>query len=73
MTSQSFDRRSNDFEDNDDLAVFEQVQEILGHNSETFDHFSWVSPDGDIRVALDFCGTLTFVCDKDGWRDLAIL
>jgi hypothetical protein len=144
------------FEDNDDLAVFEQVQEILGHNSETFGHFSWVLPDGDMTITLDVagqvvafahghqarggtgpqgkmrnwwkskmmadhpvggarilvtahyhhlqvvvdgprtwmqcpandggsrwfeeqggpttaCGTLTFVCDKDGWRDLAIL
>jgi predicted phosphodiesterase len=46
------------FEDNDDLAVFEQVQEILSHNSETFDHFSWVSPDGDMTVTLDICGTV---------------
>jgi len=46
------------FEDNDDLAVFEQVQEILSHNSETFGHFSWVLPDGDMTVTLDICGTV---------------
>jgi predicted phosphodiesterase len=46
------------FEDNDDLAVFEQVQEILGHNPETYGHIGWVLPDGDMTITLDVCGTV---------------
>lgn len=46
------------FEDNDDLAVFEQVQEILGANADAFGHVSWVIPDGDMTLTLDICGTV---------------
>ena len=46
------------FEDNDDLAVFEQVQEILSHNADGFGHVSWVIPDGDMTITLDICGTV---------------
>jgi hypothetical protein len=46
------------FEDNDDLAVFEQVQEILAANSDAFGHISWVIPDGDMTLTLDICGTV---------------
>jgi hypothetical protein len=46
------------FEDNDDLAVFEQVQEILGANPEAFANISWVIPDGDMTITLDVCGTV---------------
>jgi hypothetical protein len=46
------------FEDNDDLAVFEQAQEILNANSEAFGHVSWVIPDGDMTVTLDVAGTV---------------
>ncbi|HEY7824614.1 MAG TPA: hypothetical protein VIG24_17365, partial [Acidimicrobiia bacterium] len=46
------------FEDNDDLAVFEQVQEILGHNPDAYGHISWVIPDGDMTITLDVCGTV---------------
>ena len=46
------------FEDNDDLAVFEQVQEILGSNEEAFGHVSWVIPNGDMTITLDVCGTV---------------
>jgi hypothetical protein len=46
------------FEDNDDLAVFEQVAEILGHNSDAYGHISFVIPDGDMTVTLDICGTV---------------
>ncbi len=46
------------FEDNDDLAVFEQVQEILGHNADAYGHISWVIPDGDMTITLDVCGTV---------------
>jgi hypothetical protein len=46
------------FEDNDDLAVFEQVAEILGHNPDTYGNISWVLPDGDMTITLDICGTV---------------
>jgi hypothetical protein len=46
------------FEDNDDLAVFEQVAEILSHNPEAYSHVSWVIPDGDMTITLDVCGTV---------------
>jgi len=45
------------FEDNDDLAVFEQVQEILRANPDAFGHIAWVIPDGDMTITLDVCGT----------------
>ena len=43
------------FEDNDDLATFEQAQEVL--NAAGFDGISWVIPDGDMTITLDVCGT----------------
>jgi len=46
------------FEDNDDVAVFEQVAEILGANPDAFGHVSWVLPDGDMTITLDVCGTV---------------
>jgi predicted phosphodiesterase len=46
------------FEDNDDLAVFEQVAEILGHNPDHYGNISWVIPDGDMTLTLDVCGTV---------------
>jgi len=46
------------FEDNDDLATFEQVQEILGQNLDAYGHISWVIPDGDMTITLDICGTV---------------
>ena len=44
------------FEDNDDLAVFEQAAEVLG--AAGFDGISWVIPDGDMTITLDICGTV---------------
>jgi len=46
------------FEDNDDLAVFEQVAEILSHNPDAYQNVSWVIPDGDMTLTLDVCGTV---------------
>jgi hypothetical protein len=46
------------FEDNDDLAVFEQVAEILGSNPDAYGHISFVIPDGDMTITLDVCGTV---------------
>jgi hypothetical protein len=44
------------FEDNDDLAVFEQAAEVLG--AAGFDAISFVIPDGDMTITLDVCGTV---------------
>jgi hypothetical protein len=44
------------FEDNDDLAVFEQAQEVL--SAAGFADVSWVIPDGDMTITLDICGTV---------------
>jgi predicted phosphodiesterase len=46
------------FEDNDDLATFEQVAEIVGHNADHYRNISWVIPDGDMTITLDICGTV---------------
>jgi len=45
------------FEDNDDLAIFEQVGEILAA-AEGYDHVAFVIPDGDMTITLDICGTV---------------
>ena len=44
------------FEDNDDLAVFEQAQEVL--TAAGFENVSWVIPDGDMTITLDVAGTV---------------
>jgi len=44
------------FEDNDDLAVFEQAQEVL--SAAGFADVHWVIPDGDMTITLDICGTV---------------
>lgn len=43
--------------DNDDVAVFEQVAEILAQ-SDTYRHVSFVIPDEEQTVTLDVCGTI---------------
>jgi predicted phosphodiesterase len=45
------------FEDNDDLAVFEQVGEILAANP-VFDHVRFVLADGDMSLTLDVAGVV---------------
>lgn len=50
------------FEDNDDLATFEQAQEVL--TAAGFDRISWVIPDGDMTITLDIAGTV--VCFAHG-------
>lgn len=44
------------FEDNDDLATFEQAQEVL--TAAGFDRIGWVLPDGDMTITLDVAGTV---------------
>lgn len=45
------------FEDNDDLAVFEQAAEILAANPDAYDHVRFAIPDGDMSLTLDVAGT----------------
>lgn len=44
------------FEDNDDLAVFEQAQEIL--SAAGFDNVHFCIADADMTLTLDVCGTV---------------
>jgi hypothetical protein len=44
------------FEDNDDLAVFEQAAEVL--TAAGFSDVHFVIPDGDMTITLDICGTV---------------
>ena len=44
--------------DNDDVAIFEQVADILSHGS-AFEHFKWRIPDDEIAVAVDLSGVQT--------------
>jgi predicted phosphodiesterase len=46
------------FEDNDDLAVYEQAGEILAANPEAFGHVKFVLADGDMSLTLDVAGTV---------------
>lgn len=46
------------FEDNSDLAVVEQVGEILGANPDAFGHVRFVIADGDMTLTLDVAGTV---------------
>ena len=46
------------FEDNDDLAVVEQVGEILAANPGAYGHVRTVLPDGDMSLTLDVAGTV---------------
>lgn len=46
------------FEDNDDLAVVEQVGEILAANPDAYGHVSVVIPDGDMTLTLDLAGCI---------------
>jgi hypothetical protein len=46
------------FEDNDDVAVFEQVADIFAANPDTYGHVRFVMPDGDMCLTLDVAGTV---------------
>jgi hypothetical protein len=55
----SFRKNGKDFttfEDNDDLAVFEQAAEVL--EAAGFSDVHFVIPDGDMTITLDICGTV---------------
>lgn len=45
------------FGDNDDVAVFEQVAEIIGAN-EAYDHVKFAFPKNDLTITLDVHGTI---------------
>ena len=46
-----------DFSDNDDVAVFEQLEEILAMNKAAFGHVSFKIPDDALSMTLDMYGT----------------
>lgn len=46
------------FNDNDDVAVFEQVAEIFAANPETYGHVSFVIPSDRLHITLDVAGTI---------------
>ena len=46
------------FEDNDDLAVYEQAGEILAANPDAFGHVKFMLADGDMSLTLDVAGTV---------------
>ncbi len=46
------------FGDNDDVAVFEQVAEVLAENPDRFGHVRFVIPDETLTVTLDVAGTI---------------
>ena len=46
------------FNDNDDVAVFEQVAEILGANPEAYGHVTFVFPQDELTLTLDVHGTI---------------
>ena len=58
------------FEDNDDLAVFEQAAEVLG--AAGFDDVHWVIPDGDMTITLDVCGTVVSFAHGHQFRGTGI-
>ena len=45
-------------DDNDDLAVVEQVGEVLAANPDAFGHVKFVLPDKDMTLTLDVAGTI---------------
>lgn len=45
------------FGDNDDVATFESVTEVL-QEAPAYKHVSWVIPDDDLTVTLDIAGTI---------------
>lgn len=47
------------FEDNADVAVFEQVQDACRlADQDAYGHVAWVIPDGDMTVTLEIAGTV---------------
>lgn len=47
------------FADNDDVAVFEHVRDMLTHNDTgRYEHFRWLIPDDQLSLSLDVEGTV---------------
>ncbi len=44
--------------DNDDVAVFEQVADILSSNPETYSHINWRIPNDEIAVSVELSGKI---------------
>lgn len=43
--------------DNDDIAIFEMVAEILAANKEAFGHVRFFLPEDELYLVMDICGT----------------
>jgi hypothetical protein len=50
-----------DFADNDDVAIFEQVQEIVCENPKAYGHVSFAIPNHDLTMTFDIYGTSTAI------------
>jgi hypothetical protein len=46
------------FSDNDDVAIFEQVAEILAANPETYGHVTFFFPQDELTLTIDIHGTI---------------
>jgi len=44
--------------DNDDVALFEMVAEVLLQNDDAFGHVNFVIPEERLAIVLDICGTI---------------
>lgn len=47
-----------DFADNDDVAIFEQTQEVLAANRKAYGHVSFVIPNDELSMTLDMGGEI---------------
>lgn len=47
-----------DFGDNDDVAMFEQVAEVIGANPDAYGHVSFMLPKEQLTLTLDIAGTI---------------
>lgn len=50
-----------DFADNDDVAIFEQVAEILAENPDAYKHVRFQIPNDELSLTLDVNGTITTI------------
>ena len=51
-------RAFTDFADNEDVAIFEEVAEILAENPAAYGHVNFIIPHDSLTVTLDIAGTI---------------
>lgn len=54
-------RAFTDASDNDDVAIFEQVEDIFSVNPAAFGHMNFRIPHKELSMTLDVCGTVTCI------------